>query len=477
MSVVVPPSGAAAANVTTDKVRVARLSAIAACALVFGKLLVGWQTGSLAILSEAAHSTLDLVASVLTLLAVRVSDRPADREHHYGHGKIESLSALVETSLLVITCGWIVWEAVDRLFSRSTAIEPTWAAFGVIIASIAVDISRSRALARVATATGSQALEADALNFRTDVWSSCTVLVGLSAVAVGQAWGIAWLHLADPLAAVLVALIVLVVGVRLGRRAVDVLLDRAPLEVVERIRAAIASVPDARGPNWLRVRTAGPNLFVDAAVSLGRGTSLESAHDVVSEIEQRIREVAPDASTVIHAEPFRSANESMGAAVRLIVSRYAAGAHDTLIYDTGGKRNVDLHLELPGGTPLTEAHALTERIEADLRRDFPALGAIHIHIDPIRGVRRDGLETGADLEQLAGTLSALVSQIPGIRNCRNVTAKRLRGRLWIFCDCGMDPHLTVREAHELGLELGRRARRELSDIERVTVHAEPEAEG
>jgi divalent metal cation (Fe/Co/Zn/Cd) transporter len=282
--------------------------------------------------------------------------------------------------------------------------------------------------------------------------------------------------LADPVAAIAVAAIVLVIGARLGKRAVDALLDRAPLEVVERVRAAITSVAGVRGPNWLRVRTAGANLFVDAAVSLGRGASLESAHDVVSEVETRIREVAPEASIVIHAEPFRSADESLGAAVRLIVSRHAAGAHDTLIYDAGGKRNLDLHLELSGEMPLTEAHAVTERIEADLLRDFPGLGAVHIHVDPVRTIRRAGVETGADLDQLAGTLSALASQIPGVRSCGNVTAKRLRGRLWIFCDCTMDRHLTVREAHELGLELGRRARREIPDIERVTVHAEPNTE-
>ncbi len=473
----VPAATPAAPPPTPDKVRVARLSAVAAFGLVFGKVIVGWQTGSLAILSEAAHSTLDLIATVLTLFAVRVADRPADREHHYGHGKVESLSALVETSLLILTCAWIIWEALQRLLVASVEVEPSWAAFGVVLASILIDLSRSRALARVAAATGSQALEADALNFRTDVWSSCTVLVGLAAVWIGRQWHIPWLRSADAAAAIAVAIIVLIIAARLGRRAVDTLLDRAPLDVVERVRAAITSVPGVRGPSRLRVRTAGAHLFVDAVVALGRGSSLESAHDVVSEVEARIREVAPDASIVIHAEPFRSADESLGAAVRLIVSRYAAGAHDTLIYDVAGKRNLDLHLELPGETPLTEAHALTERIESDLRHEFPTLGAIHIHVDPIRRIRRDNVEDRADLDQLAGTLSAVASQIPGIRACRNVSAKRLRGRLWVFCDCSMDPQLTVREAHELGLELGRRTRRELPDVERVTVHAEPDSGG
>jgi divalent metal cation (Fe/Co/Zn/Cd) transporter len=255
---------------------------------------------------------------------------------------------------------------------------------------------------------------------------------------------------------------------------VDALLDRAPLEFVERIRAAITSVPEVRGPMSLRVRSAGAGLFVDAAISIERGASFEGAHEVVSQVEEQIREVAPVASIVIHAEPFRAVDETLSDAIRLIVARHAAGAHDMFIYDANGKRCVDLHLELPGEMSLVEAHAITERIESDLRREFPRLGAIHSHVDPVRPVRRDPVEVGEDLEQLTGTLAALATMIPGIRGCRHVSTKRVRDRLWIFCYCSMDRRLTLREAHELGLELGRRARREIPGIERLTVHAEPE---
>ena len=471
--------GMTAEETTRAKVRVARISALAAVGLVAAKAIVGWQTGSLAILSEAAHSSLDLIATVLTLFAVRVADRPADRDHHYGHGKVENLSALTETGLLLLTCLWIIFEALERLLWKPVEIEPTWAAFGVVIASILIDRSRSRALAKVAAATGSQALEADALNFRTDIWSSLTVLGGLILVWAGKQWALPQLHLADAIAAILVACIVLLVGARLGKRAVDALLDRAPLDLVERIRAAIAGVPEIRGPLSLRVRTAGARRFVDAAISIERGASFEGAHDVVDQVEERIRQVAPEASIVIHAEPFRAVDESLSDAIRLIVARHAAGAHDMFIYDANGKRCVDLHLELPGEMSLVEAHATTERIESDLHEEFPHLGAIHSHVDPVRPVRRDQIEVEEDLEQLAGTLAALATTIPGIRDCRRVSTKRVRGRLWIFCYCSMDRRLTLREAHELGLELGRRARREISGIERLTVHAEPEgvAEG
>lgn len=466
---------ATALEASRRKLWVALTSVIAAVGLTATKGIVGWQTGSLGILSEAAHSGLDLVAALITFFAVRVADRPADQDHHYGHEKVENLSALVETALLLLTCLWIIYEALERLFWKHVEIEPTWIAFAVMIGSILVDVSRSRALARVAVASGSQALEADALHFQTDVWGSLTVLVGLGAVWAGRQWGITWLSLADALAAILVAAIVLVVGGRLGKRAVDALLDRAPLDLMERLRAAVKSVPDIQGPVELRARRAGSRLFVDAAVPIGRGASFEGAHAVVDQVEERIRTVAPEASIVIHAEPLRTANESLREAIRLIVSRHAAGAHDIFIHDAGGKPGVDLHLEVPGEVTLMEAHALTEKIEADLRREIPGVGPVHIHVDPLRSPSEGSIRADGEAGSVVARLRRLALSIPGIHDCTNISVKQVGGRTWIACHCAMDGSLSVAEAHELGLELMRRARREIPGVERVTVHAEPAA--
>ena len=462
-------------DVSRQKVRVAKISAMAALCLVVAKAVIGWQTGSLGILSEAAHSTLDLIATLITLFAVRVADRPADLDHHYGHGKVENLSALVEVALLLATCLWIIYEAIERLVGKPVEIEPSWIAFAVMIGSIVVDVSRSRALARTAKATGSQALEADALHFRVDVWSSCTVLGGLAAVWAGRRWGIPLLFMADAVAAILVAAIVLTVGGRLARRAADALLDRAPLDLVDRLRAAVKSVPDVRGPVSLRARRVGPRLFVDAAVSIGRGASLESAHAVMDRVEERIRDVAPDASVVIHAEPLRTEGESLGEAVRLVASRHAAGAHDVFIRDADGKPRVDLHLEAPGDLSLTEAHALTERIEADLRREIPGLGRVYIHVDPMRDDHPIGAAVDTDAGRVAERVRTLAVAIPGIHKCRNISVRLVEGRMWITCECTMDGSLSLREAHELGLEVMRRARGQIPGVERVSVHAEPAA--
>jgi cation diffusion facilitator family transporter len=460
-------------DIGRQKVRVALTSVLAAVALTAVKGVVGWRTGSLGILSEAVHSGLDLVAALITLFAVRVADRPADYDHHYGHGKVENLSALVETALLLLTCLWIIYEALERLFWKHVEIEPSWIAFAVMAGSILVDFSRSRALARTATASGSQALEADALHFQTDIWGSLTVLLGLAGVWAGRQWGLPWLSLADAVAAILVAVIVLVMGGRMGKRAIDALLDRAPLDLMERIRAAIQGVPDVQGPVSLRARSVGPRLFVDASIAIVRGVSFEGAHAVVDQIEERIRDVAPEASVVIHAEPLRAEDESLGEAIRYIVSRHAAGTHDIFIHDADGKRCVDLHLEVPGHLPLAEAHALTERIEADLSREIPQLGRVHIHVDPVRRVSDATVRVAGVVGHLAARLRALALTIPGIRDCSHIAARQVKGRIWVLCHCAMDGSLSVAEAHELGLELERRARREIPGLERVTVHAEP----
>ena len=460
-------------NTSRQKIRVAKISELAALALVTAKSIIGWQTGSLGILSEAAHSTLDLIATLITLFAVRVADRPADLDHHYGHGKVENLSALVEVGLLLATCLWIIYEAIERLVGKPVEIEPSWIAFAVMLSSIVVDVSRSRALARTAKRTGSQALEADALHFRVDVWSSCTVLGGLTAVWAGRRWGIPWLSMADAVAAILVAAIVLTVGGRLAKRAVDALLDRAPTDLVDRIRTAVRSVPDVQGAVGLRARRVGPRLFVDAAVSIGRGASFEGAHAVTDQVEERIRDVAPDASVVVHAEPLRTEDESLGEAIRLVVSRHAAGAHDIFISDSAGRAHVELHLEAPGDLSLVEAHALTERIEADLRREIPHLGRVYIHVDPIREDHARVIGVNTHAGRVAGRLQTLALAIPGIHGCRNISVRQVEGRIWITCECMMDGRLSLRAAHELSLELMRRAQQQIPGVERVSVHAEP----
>jgi cation diffusion facilitator family transporter len=291
-----------------EKQFVALMSVLAAVGLTGFKLTVGLTTGSLGILAEAAHSGLDLAAAVMTLVAVRVAARPADREHLYGHGKVENLSALFETLLLVLTCGWIVLEASQRLMEGRANVEVTLWSFLVMGTSIVADVSRSRVLYRAARKHNSQALEADALHFSTDIWSSAVVILGLLSVLFGRRypqWG--FMIYADSVAAILVAFICLYVVFKLGMRSIHALLDSAPAGMENAVIAAAESVPGVDNCHRVRIRASGPQTFIDAHVWLDGSLSLQQAHAMTEEIERAIQAVAAGADVTVHAEPMESA--------------------------------------------------------------------------------------------------------------------------------------------------------------------------
>lgn len=279
-----------------EKKKVALVSVFAAVFLTGFKLIIGLLTGSLGILSEALHSGLDLVAAIVTYFSVRISDRPADRNHNFGHGKIENLSALIETLLLLVTCVWIVYEAMHRLISGNTHIEVTVWSYIVIVSSVIVDISRSRALYRVARKYNSQALEADALHFSTDIWSSLVVLLGLICANFG-------FFLADSVAALVVAGIVIFISYRLGKKALNVLLDRAPQKYVSLVTSILSRIPQIRQFHDLRVRSAGADTFVMVNIHFNPETKIWQSEEICCKIEQEICSCIDRCEVFIHQEP------------------------------------------------------------------------------------------------------------------------------------------------------------------------------
>ncbi len=280
-----------------EKQSAALTSLFAAVGLTAFKIVVGVLTGSLGILAEAAHSGLDLVAALMTFLAVRIAGRPADRSHLYGHGKVENLSALFETLLLLITCVWIVWEAVHRLTYHTSEIEVNAWSFVVMVVSIIIDFSRSRVLSRAAKKYHSQALEADALHFQTDIWSSSVVIFGLIAVKLGWNGG-------DSVAALGVSAVVVWVSVKLGRETLDALMDRAPVGMEEQISKVVQAIPGVGDCHQVRLRWSGPVLFIDLHVLVDGRQTLAEAHALTETIEAAIQEIAPLADITVHPEPF-----------------------------------------------------------------------------------------------------------------------------------------------------------------------------
>lgn len=293
-----------ALSAENEKRAAALSSVVAAIGLTAFKIIVGVSTGSLGILAEAAHSGLDLLAALMTFLAVRLSGKPADEQHLYGHGKIENLSALFETLLLLITCVWIIYEAVQRLFFRHVEIEVTFWAFLVMAVSIGVDFTRSRVLYRAARKHNSQALEADALHFSTDIWSSSVVILGLIGVKLAEqrpAWGL--LRQADAIAALIVAMIVIYVSLQLGERAIQALLDTAPQGKVTAIKQAVERVPGVVDCHHVRIRYSGPQPFVDVHILVAPEMDFPAVHALTEEVERTIQTFLPEADVIVHPEP------------------------------------------------------------------------------------------------------------------------------------------------------------------------------
>ena len=347
----------------TEKSTVALLSIAGAFFITGLKITVGVWTGSLGILSEAAHSGLDLLAAIITFLAVKFSAKPADKTHLYGHGKIESFSALIETVLLLVTCFWIINEAIKRLMFHRVEIEVNFWSFFVIILSIVVDVSRSRALHRVARKYKSQALEADALHFGTDVWSSGVVLLGLILTLLK-------IPVADSIAALIVAVIVIGVSLSLGKRTIDELLDRAPAGIEEKVKRIASGLEGVQHVGNVRVRNSGPKTFVDLTLHLKRTLPFETANALVHVVESEIQKMLPNADIIIHPEPTETSDETIVDKVKLMMSKSGLSAHDVQAFQVDGKYQVEFHLEFEQQHEFVSAHTMVDEIESRIKNEI-----------------------------------------------------------------------------------------------------------
>ena len=466
------PISARTPEANREKRLVALTSVLAAVFLTGLKLGVGLWTGSLGLLAEAAHSGLDLVAAAVTLFAVRASARPADREHTYGHGKIENLSALFETFLLLVTCVWIIYEAARRLFFETPEIDVNVWAFLVVLTSIVVDISRSRALRRVAVKYQSQALEADALHFSTDIWSSLVVFLGLGLVWLAQATGQSWLIAADALAALGVACIVIWISYKLGRKSLDDLLDAAPPGLLEDVAEA-AKVDGVVAVERVRVRRSGPEAFADVTVSVDAGAGLEHAHDVATRSESAVRAVLPGADVVVHVEPAPGCQGDVLQLARRLAARHGLRAHGLRIYEQEGRRALELHLEVGEGLRVEQAHDLATAFEADLQAALPDVARIVTHLEP---AGEAAATQRAEEVSEASVLKALEElRRQGRCPCQphEVRVQRVGRELTVSFHCPLKPEAGIAEAHALTERLERDLRKRIPRLSRVVIHVEP----
>jgi cation diffusion facilitator family transporter len=459
-----------------EKRSAALLSVGSAVLLVSLKAFLVVRTGSLGVLSEALHSGLDLIAAIITLLSVRLADQPADERHLYGHGKFENFSAFLETGLLALTALYIIYEAFHRLFFRSVHIQPSLTAIFVLLVALLIDLTRARALSRVAKKYSSEALEADALHFSTDVWSTIVVIAGVALVWAGETWNLPSLIYADALAGLAVAAVVLWVGARLGRRTLDALLDVAPKGLQQEIAKAVARMDGVLDVDRVRVRRAGNRHFVDATVSVARTASLEQVHALSDAIEKRIGEIVPS-DVMVHAEPRAPQGEHLFEAIRAAAQSLGLAIHDLTAVQQAGQLFIELHLEVDEKLSLREAHRQASDLEEKIRDLRDGQVEVNIHIEPLgRHIATPDAGLG-EMKQLSRAIEEFLNGLPlefhELVNCHDVRARQVEHHILVSCHCTMKSQLPITEVHDVTAVLEDRVKEKFPQIFRVTIHPEP----
>src|ERR1700740_1508040 len=460
------------ATMQAEKRSVAGNSVLAGIVITGLKIVVGISTGSLVIVSEAAPSGLDLIAAVITFFSVRVSDKPADADHQYGHGKVENFSAFIETGFLLLTCVWIIYEACRRLFFKHVEIEPTAWAFVVMLLSIGVDLWRSRALGRIAEKYDSQALEADALHFSTDVWSSSVVMLGLLLVLVGRALQVGWLRDADPVAAIVVAGIVVHVSWRLARKTTDALLDAAPAGVRSKIIDAVGRVQGVIEVDRVRIRRAGNRYFADVSVGLARTVTFQHSGQVAASVTDAVHRVLPDADVTVNSIPRADRTENIFDQIRAVATRHNLNVHDVSVQDLHGRLHVEQHLELDERLSLKEAHDRVTALEAEMRDEVPKISSILTHIESEPATIESGDEILRDAA-LERRLKAIAAEFPEVLDMHEIGIKRVRGRLYVSCHCTLPDDLPLSPVHDIQTDIEIRFKQDAPELFRVLIHPEP----
>lgn len=459
-----------------EKRRAALLSVGSALALVSLKSFLVVRTGSLGVLSEALHSGLDLIAAVITFFSVRVADQPADERHPYGHGKFENFSAFVETGLLGLTALYIIYEAISRLFFRDVHIEPSVTAVTILLIALAIDVTRARALSRVASKFASEALEADALHFSTDVWSTVVVISGIALVWAGEKWNRPSLVYADALAALAVASVILWLGWRLGRRTLEALLDVAPEGLQEEITRAVSRMSGVLEVERVRVRRAGNRHFVDATVSVARSASIEQVHALSDAIEKRINEVVPS-DVMVHPEPRAPEGEHLFEAIRAMAQGMGLAIHDVSAQEQNGQLFVELHLEVDENLSLRDAHGQATRLEDAIRELRDGDTEVNIHIEPLgRHIAVSEADIG-EMKVLGRNIEVFLNglriEYDELVNCHNVRVRQADHHILASCHCTMKSALPITQIHDVTAKLEDRVKEKFPQVYRVTIHPEP----
>ncbi len=452
------------------KIRVANISLLAAVFIVAIKSLASYFSGSIGVLSELFHSSTDLVATFATILSIRYATKPPDKNHHYGHEKIESFSALFQVFILVLMCAYLIYESIDRILSPVT-IKINIFVFLAILICIFIDIHRSRALMKIAKETHSQALEADSIHFSSDILSSVVVLLGMIFSYFE------WSSLADPVSALLVSVIIIITTLGLSKRAIGSLLDRVPDGIEESISEHISSIKGIEGIKNIRIRGSGSRIFVDAVIRIGRTKSFSMTHELMDLAEKSVKNAFPNADVVIHSEPVETENETLNEKIRLIVTDSGFKCHDIFSHRIEGDIFSELHVEIENTNDLIKAHDLISHLENSILEKLPVIKKVKIHLDEPSEILFDTIDITETSNDLIDNVRKILDSEEKIVDYEDIKVMNSAGKIRISLSCSFKNKYSFEEVHEVVTILESRIFLHVKDLypnlSNVIIHAEP----
>jgi cation diffusion facilitator family transporter len=450
--------------VRDDKQRATVLGVVAALFLTVIKLFAGILSSSLAVLAEAAHSALDLASAVTGFFAIRVSNRPADKEHHYGHGKADTVGGFFSALFLLFTCAWIMYEGINRLIVRTVELDITILTFAVIAISIAVDAERTYVFRKVGKQTGSPTMQAGSLHFASDIASSAAVLAGLFFVTMG------YVSL-DTYLAMAISVYFGYTSIRLIATNINDILDRVPADLSTKVESIVKNIKGVTSSDRVRIRRSGSKMFMDVVVSVDPRKSFVASHTIASKVENAIGKKFKDVDVLVHVNP-ASHREAVIDKIRdIALDEGAKGVHGVDMEYFGEDLRVSVHLEFSPSTPLRKAHQIASKIESRVRNSLPKVRQVVTHLEP--EAQKEGALKAED-EWLTDRIREIAIRQKGLDSCHEVFVAKVGREIHVSMHCTFDENLTVNQVHEISTGLEGEIKRQMR-VADVLIHSEPMA--
>ena len=459
-------------TIAAKKIKVATQSMYAAVIITVIKILASYFSGSLGVLSEVFNSGIDIFVCLVTILSIKYSSRPPDKDHNYGHEKIENFSALFQVLVLFITSAYIIYEAINRLFiNKDHEVKVSvWIILALLI-SMAIDLYRARALKKIANETKSSALEADALHFSVDIISSSVVIAGLLFTVTGIS------KIADTIAALIVTIIIIFLGYKLSRKSIDTLMDKVPEGLYEKIKYETLLIKGVEDIKSCRLRSSGPRMYADMVIFISRLVPFSKVHDIMDNVERKINEIIPNADIVIHSEPVETKNETINDKIRMIVNDFGLKCHDIFSHKIANEIYSELHIEIDSTNDLIKAHDMITEIEVRIKKEIEVISHLKIHIDEPSEILFDTKDITENSEEIISNVNRILKDNKNVISGSDIQVISTNGKMRVSLTCIFNYIHSLDEVHDMVTVLESRIYLELKDrypkLANVIIHAEP----